>query len=357
MRLTGARHAYWRADLLDYTDALKRPLHEFSGGSYEQNANRAVRGGGSLTFRSTVPTDDISWGADRIQLWYSPGLDDNNEPVEWARGIFLISMPDISFDDEAETMEGEIKLMDKLSVLDQDSEGMTFSLCKGTRIVDAVKQIIRDAGETNVAITDSDEMLRSCLTWEADTSKLQIINDLLSNINYYRLRADGYGQFTSEPYIPSDERAVVHTFRQGDESLHIPQWSREDDWFKSPNKVVMISQGDDDEEGFRAEATNENPDSKYSYQNRGNRWVVHTETGVEVTSQKMLDDLAKMRLGGLQTTISNMTVSHAMLDIWPDDRVDLETDIYTTSVDVRSFTVSMNHGALMEGTWKEIVDV
>lgn len=453
--LTGTRHEQWRVDLLDADDNLIRPLHEFVGGTYEINANRAIWAGGSVEVAMPVDEDDIDWGQHRLKLWYSPGFEDvrvpdpvlspqglftwealgegvlrltatrtgngeNNyftlwhadtgtsvgangvsvevtvpvggvwnveletegpdgygvenfdltvtpemmlpgygrfEPqrVWWPRGVFLIGLPEIEYDDETGLMQGSVKIMDKNLVLDQDADPGSFSVDKGDYVYDIVRHLILQAGETNISIQDTDERLAAPIVWEPGTSKLQIINDLLSTINF-RLFVDGNGQYQIAEVVPLERRGVAWTFRQGQDSLHIPRWTRSDDWTDTPNRVVMISQGDDENEALMSVAENTNPDSKFSYQRRGNRWITHTETDVQVTSQEVLDNLARMRLGGLATSYANMSVEHAMLDLWPEDRVVLETDVYRAHAEVRSFQVAMKPGALVQATWREIID-
>src|SRR5690625_5676136 len=82
------------------------------------------------------------------------------------------------------------------------------------------------------------------------------------------------------------------------------------------NGGLRISQGYEETEAMMA-VEEHPPESRFSYEARGQRWIVHTETDVQVTSQAVLDDLARMRLGGLARSYSNMSVEHAMLDLWP----------------------------------------
>lgn len=355
MRLTGTRHERWRVDLLDAEDQFIRPLHEFVGGSYEVNANRAIWGGGSIDVVLGEDSDDIDWGQHRFKVWYSPGFE-GGERVWWPRGVFLVGLPDIEYDDETGLREGSVKIMDKNLVLDQDSDPGSFSVLAGDYVTDVVRHLILSAGEVNLSVEEAFETVKTATVWEPGTSKLQIINDLLATINY-RLRLDGNGQFRVEPITPAAHRGIAWEFTQGRDSLHIPRWSKEDDWADTPNRVVMISQGDEETEALMSVAENTNPESRFSYQGRGGRWIVHTETDVEVTSQEVLDNLAAMRLGGLATTYSNMSVEHAMLDLWPEDRVALSTEAYETTAEVRSFSVGMRPGSLVSGSWREVFDV
>jgi len=354
VRFTGTRAERWRVDLLDYQDGYKRELREFLGGTYEVNGNRPIIGSGSISVAFHIEDDDVEWGRDRFQVWYSPGYVDG-EREWWPRGVFLPSLPEIEYDDETGLLAGSVKVMDKLLILDQDSPTGPHAVPAGASVVEEVNDLIASAGETRVNVEPSGEVLASPITWDAGTSKLQIINDLLRTIGYTPLRATGSGQFEATKQKPVRDRGVAWEFAQGRDSLHIPRWVKNDDWADTPNRVVLISQGDEETEAMMA-VEEHPPESRFSYEARGQRWIVHTETDVQVTSQAVLDDLARMRLGGLARSYSNMSVEHAMLDLWPGDRVDFRTDVYRTAAEIHSFTVAMEPGALVQGTWREVTD-
>lgn len=349
IRLTGPRAADWSCDVLTKSGQLKGPLRSFKGGTLEQNNDRAVRGGGSVDMTWEQDDEpDINWGSDRFAIKYTVN------GVTWPMGVFLISTPAHDYNDDDNTVTTTVTIMDKLSVLVQDVIDGSYSVAADELVTDVIKTIILGTGETAIAVTDSAKTVRSPgLAWEAGTSKLNIVNDLLSHIGYEDLWCDGSGYYRAGPYIDPAERPVVYNFAHGAESLHVAQWNRENDWFEIPNKIVLVSQADEETPALISILTNTNPDSPYSYPSRG-RWIVHTETDVSVSDQASLNQLAKMRMGQLSSKVSNLTVQHAMLNLNLNDRIKFTARNHTADAWIRAWSVSMTPDGLVTGQWREV---
>lgn len=338
----------WYVELLRKDDTIKRRLHEFSGGRYEQNVFSTIRGGGSINLRYDGESD-IDWGSDRVKIWYREHTSDLSIPM----GVFLISRPKTDHDDETNVSDAQVAIIDKLAVLDQDMADGSFSLPKGTNVTRAVKDLILSAGETRMSITDSTRTMSAGRVWEAGTSKLRIINDLLDSINYWALWCDGEGFYRTSPYIEPDKRPIAFEFNYGSTSIHLPQWTKEQDWFEVPNKVVLVTHGDDETPAIIGVDTNTDPVSPYSYQARG-RWIVHTETGVEATDQATINAMATRRLRELSSKVTNLEVTHAVANLWPNDRVRFRTPIYSGTATVSSYSIDLTPGSLVDATWREV---
>lgn len=339
----------WYVDLLNENDQLIRRLDEFSGGSYEQNVFSTIRGGGSLDLKFQGEPD-ISWGSSRVKIWYREA----SSSTVWPMGVFLISVPRMDYDDETDMLDCQVAIIDKLAVLDQDAVDGSFSLAAGVNVTRAVKDLILSAGESRMSVTDSDHTLSSGRVWEAGTTKLRVINDLLDSINYWALWADGDGFYRTSPYIEPKDRPVSFEFNYGDTSIHLPSWTKEQDWFEVPNKVVLVTHGDDEEPALIGTATNTDPSSPYSYPSRGGRWIVLTETGVEAVDQATITAMARRRLTEASSKVTNLDVTHAVANLWPNDRVRFSTPVYTGTATVSSYSVDLHPGSLVEATWREV---
>ena len=225
-------------------------------------------------------------------------------------GVFVPSAPSENWDDKNLTLD--VELLDLCSVLDADSFAHTYSVAKDANVIAAVRDLILSSGEKAGSITASDATLSSAMTWEAGTSKLQIVNDLLDAANYFSLQVDGNGHFRVEKHRLPSERPVAYEFFDNDESIYVSDFTYEKDVFSVPNKVVLVTQGDGTEEPLTSIATNTNPNSPYSYQSRG-RWIVDVQKGVEATSQDVLDEKAQRRLSDLTSPTGTITIDHAPL--------------------------------------------
>jgi hypothetical protein len=187
-----------------------------------------------------------------------------------------------------------IELHDKSTVLDQDAIDATFTAAAGTPVLSIVTDVVETAGELIAVDGSEDRALASPLVWNAGTSKLAIVNDLLSAIAYNSLWVDGPGAFRTTPYVRPADRSIrysvlndeegdrlVRELTDGDEGIYSPDWSRDRDVHGVPNKVIAVAAGTGEEAPLSGTATNEDPASPFSYPSRG-RWIVRVLTGVEV---------------------------------------------------------------------------
>jgi hypothetical protein len=187
-----------------------------------------------------------------------------------------------------------IELHDKSTVLEQDAVDATFTAAAGTPVLAIVADVVESAGERITVDGSEDRTLAAPLVWDAGTSKLAIVNDLLGSISYNALWVDGPGAFRTTPYVRPADRSIrysvlndaegdrlVRELTDGDESIYSPDWSRDRDVYGVPNKVVAVATGTAEEAPLSGTATNEDADSPFSYPSRG-RWIVRILTGVEV---------------------------------------------------------------------------
>jgi hypothetical protein len=154
------------------------------------------------------------------------------------------------------------------------------------------------------------------VTWDAGTTRLKIINDLLDAANYFSLWCDGHGRYRATKYQAPKDRTPIYRAQAplvaGESSLFSPDWEDDHDIYGVPNRYVAIQTGDGDDEGLTAVATNEDPDSRFSFDARG-RWITEVEDGVEATGQAALDAYAERKLAAATDVESKISISHVYL--------------------------------------------
>lgn len=352
-------------ELLDEFDNLRGQLAGVQvGGTIEQNVHRQVRGGGNIVLVEddslpwpidgvTTPLrlSDVDWYKDRIRVsWSVEG------GPRWALGTFIVSAPSVSFGDGFTSLSAE--LLDKLTVPQQDAVEASYSLAPGTVVTDAVEALLLTTGETRMAITESAATLGSGFVWEAGTSKLRVINDLLASINYFSLWCDGSGQYRAEPYVRPDDRTPSWRFEEGETSIHSPEWTREQDLYNVPNRVVLVSQGDGETEALTStypatEAESDEIMPKLGYSARG-RWIVHPETGVEANTQAVLDSLARQRLADLADSVANLSVLHAAVPLELNNTVYFRSQGHEALAVVQELAYTLGEGELCRSSWREV---
>ena len=201
-------------------------------------------------------------------------------------GVFLIAAAPEDWSDTGRVLN--LELLDRATVLDQDSVAESYTVAATTSILSAVAAVVASAGESINVDADVTDALSSAMVWPAGTAKLQIVNDLLGALNYNSLWVDGVGNFQATPYVVPAKRPLTYELLtgvsrelvDGERSIYSQEWSRDKDLFDVPNKVIAVQSATGDVPALVGEYTNVDPDSPFSYPSRG-RWVTKVLDGVE----------------------------------------------------------------------------
>ncbi|MDN5686456.1 MAG: hypothetical protein L0G94_07195 [Brachybacterium sp.] len=309
-----------RWDLLDRSGVLLGQLDGVLSGSLSRSAAASIKASASL---SLVDTGQVT---DWTQVRLRPVVTVNG--TEWPLGVFLPDVPAQSFEGAQRLLD--VALLDKTTILDGDSFGVTYGIEKGVNVAAAVRDIIESTGEPATGIEDTDDVLVTTIEAEPDDSKLAVINSLLDAANYFSLYTGGNGGFNADPYVKPARRPVSVEFIDGENarSVYLPDFTREQDVGSVPNRVRAVSQSGEDEPALSAEAVNTDPASPYSFDRLG-YWRTLVETEVKTTSQASLQAYAERRLIEASS---------------PQEVVEIEHPPYRVTInDVVSFT-SREHG-------------
>lgn len=300
--LTGSRNTRYYLDLLDGSDSFVRRLDGTVSGKLEWLVNRQVKGAGDITLRDV--SQPIDWLTARVRpVMVIDGL------PEQRLGVFLAAEAPDGWDNGR---SWAVKLLDKTTILDQDIITTTYSVDAGTVVTTTIISIITGAGIANYAITPSAATLPGAMAWQAGTSKLRIINDLLKVIGYFALYANFDGALVGEPYTLPASRPILYELIDGDTSVYDPNFTRDVDIWTIPNRVVIVGQGDGTTAALTSSIDNTSASSPYSIANRG-RVIGYTESGVEADSQATLDAYARRILVEKTTPTSSVQISHSPL--------------------------------------------
>lgn len=329
----------WRVDILSDADTAIATLDGVTGGKIDFSAGATIHGGGQLDVDDIDQVDD--WLDLRVRVWWEV---DGMEP--WALGTFLCTAPT-----EQHTEFGRswsVGLLDKLTILDGDSVNGSFSLPAGTVITTAIKAVITGAGESRMSVTDSAETLTAGQVWPAGTSRLRIVNDLCAMINYYGVSCDTLGNYRVRPYVRPQDRTVRRDLT-GDAIVDF-DWQRDQDLSSVPNRVILIAQASGTDEALVSVAENTDPGSRLSIPTRG-RVVAVTESGVEASSQTVLDGLAARKLTDLSSPSATRTIEHAAVPLDLHDVVRHEGVVCS----VQSMAHTLAVGALTRTGLREVI--
>lgn len=300
----------FRYELLDGNNLKKADLSSVVSASIEQNALSTIK----RTARFSIAEDDevdIDYLNDRIKPYmrvkiprgrvihreYSfhshihtlenDVLDGalSEGWVEYPLGIFLLSSP--TRRDEGYAVMRDIDAYDGLIVLDDDMFTDRYSIAEGTLYYDAIIEILTSAGITQYNVEQTDKTLPRTLEYDPGTSKLQAVNDLLSQLSYTPMHVDVNGFYTAYPYRSPSERAVEYTYADDEQSITFVGAEEELDLFNVPN-VFTVVRTNEEEAPLVSTLTNDNPDSPTSTVSRG-RSIVDFREVTDIADQESLD--------------------------------------------------------------------
>lgn len=345
MSLTGHRTEGYRVELLTNTDASLGELGYVEGGHLEWNSNADLPGGGSILLEQ-VPDLNVNESKDRIKIWWEvEGV------APWPLGVYVMAAPATSY--RADGSSRQITLIDKLTVVRDDLLLTTLQIPAGANIVQAVVQQINAAGETRVAATPSAAALSNSMTWSPGTSRLRVINDLLTAAGYWSLWTDREGQFRVDPYVAPAARPVAWVFEEGQTAIHSPEWEYELALWDATNTVVLVSQADDNDVVMTAYAVDDNPDSPTSTVSMGRTLNPIVEENVEAQSQAALQAQANRKLLDNSNVVGKLSVSHAVIPVWYNEAVSFKSQGIDTRATITKMSLDMAPGALVRAEWRQ----
>ncbi len=299
--LYGSRTTSWTWEVLTKDEALRGYLAGVAKGSLRWDANALHKGSGSVTVTDVhepgmIALSDLDLVADRIRpVLHVDGLPD------MPQGVFILAASPQSWDGTG--MTADLELLDKTVVLEEDCVPDSFVAVTSTSVLWTVWDVVGSAGES-MSFPFGGARLSSPSVWEAGTPKLTIVNDLLAAIAYQSLHTDERGNFVARSYVEPGDRpsdypvlGIPRELVYGAESIYLPQWTRDNDNYKVPNRVVAVASSAETE--LSAEATNQNASSPFSYQARG-RWVTRVLTGVDVAMPEEPEGLTDAELAAWQ---------------------------------------------------------
>lgn len=342
------------AVVCDRNDRPLDTLDNITGGTITASVDARIKTAGTL---SVVTDKPISWWANcRIKIFA------NVNGKAWSLGVFLPSSPCMKH--TAAGVEFTVELSDKLIILDKDCISDALSLPVGTVLTRWVTNCITASGETNINIEPSTRTNKRPLVWEPGTPKLTVINDILDYIGYFSLLADENGQYTASPYIIPAERPIMWRFGAGEYSLTSTNFTYEQNLDDIPNKIIYIAQsastvvngvtveGTYKQQPLKAVATNTDPASPFSYQNRG-RWVTRVNVDAEAESLQELQKMVDKALANAQDPFTRIECRTALLPVRLNHLARFTTPDYDLVGAVRKTEVTLQPGSFMNVTLRK----
>lgn len=277
-------------------------LTGITGGTVTADQSRAVTETGTMT--SPQESRDIDWTRTLVQPWREV------DGVSWPLGVYVPTVPRRTHTGLG--VSADIQLADRTILLQMAAQGGEYSLPAGSDVLTAVRGLITWAGLDPGGVTDPLGTTRTDSVWEAGTSILTIINQLLSWHGWRGIETDTAGRYRVRAATGANAAPVVAEWVEGRTYSYAPTWEREQDLSEIPNVVDVFVQGDKDEPPIRATATNTDPGDPLSLVNRSR---VSFFVKSDVTTQADAQALADRTLAERRMAESAVTISHPPLDL------------------------------------------
>lgn len=239
----------------------------------------------SLSGEFLEPSADVNWLTDAIRAEIII------DGVATSLGVFLPAT--VSKTETATTKSLKIEAYDRCWIVRDNYTETRISIAAGVNYISAIQTLLTTCGiyltvatPTNATITEIRE------DWDVGTSYLDIINQLLSEINYHELWFDKAGYAILEPVSTPTAANIEHVLDDTNvKSLLLPQMTAQTDVYSAPNVFIVVCSNPDKDEPMIAKAENTNPQSPLSIDRRGRR-IVKFQTVNNIASQAELQEYA-----------------------------------------------------------------
>ena len=237
---------------------------------------------------------------------------------EYAMGDYVIGTKTDRFSDGKKSWD--IEAYDKSLLCKQSKTSTILHYDAGLPYIDAIKSLLTESGITVVISTpNADTLATDREDWEIGTSRLEIINALLDEINFYPLYFDlnGYARLTQKT-TPGAENINI-TYRADEASILYPDCASELDIFDAPN-VFLVLLSNSEQDAMIATSTNDSPASALSTIRRGREIVSITKVdniASEAALQEYADNLRNASLLSTETIefYTGLNPLHSVHDI------------------------------------------
>lgn len=282
--LEGSRTIGFEYELTD-KDGKGLGAVSVSSGTIDFNSQTEIMGFGSFAIKDI---SDINYIDERIRPYFKVLLPDGTY-ARYPLGVYLIESPTRQTD--GKRVYRNVSAYDKSVILKEDKFITRHHIPKGLAYTSAIAVILGSAGMEATYIDVSDLQLPVDIEFEAGTSKLSAVNELLKAINYTPLHFDYSGRPTAQEYIPAEDRVPEYTYQTGETSIIYPEASESLDAFNVPNVITRYLESP--ERGvMTATYINEDARSLLSVQSRGRR-ICDVRAVNDIADQTTLNNYVK----------------------------------------------------------------
>ena len=234
--------------------------------------------------------------------------------AEFPLGVFVLSTPRRSSEDGFNTWG--IEAYDRTVILKEDCITEPLYIAAGTTYMDALEYVLVSASITQMMVTDYvTTALPADRIFEIGTTKLEIANTLLAEINFNPIHCDIDGRFVISAYKEPSPNAVDFAYRADEFSIIGRDTSSETNFYRVPNVFIAQCSNPDLDQDYMSVWENDNPVSPFSAIRRGRRIASEIYMPDVIASQGDLDAYLRRKAFEESQVYEDFTFTTALMPI------------------------------------------
>ena len=230
-------------------------------------------------------------------------------------GVFLpATVTEERSEDGADLLSYSVQAYDRCWQVRDNKTETTQYFAAGVNYLAAVEQLLTAAGIALISSTVTSATLTEAREdWNIGTSYLDIINQLLSEINYNPLWFNEDGLAVLEPATVVTPQSIDHTLDASDpDNLILPGYRRTSDIYSAPNVFYCVCSNADKSGPMTARSENTNPQSPISIPRRG-RSIMKVVRVDNIASQEELQAYADRLRNESMITAESISIQTGLL--------------------------------------------
>jgi len=269
-------------------DRYERKIMDLSHvtGSIRFDSTQEIMGTANMTMKEEGPL-----GMEAVDLRIRPVFK-LLSPRGWLRyplGIYIMSSPERS--NGTSGVYQTCSCYDYSLILREDKIIDRLYIPAGAVYVKEISKVILSAGIKKITVESSDLTVKEDIEFDIGESKLDVVNELLTAINYDPIHFDNNGYAVSSRYIEPANRLAEHAYVADYKSLIKDGGEQLLDLFETPNIFIRYT-NKAETEPLRGQFINDNPGSIISTVSRG-RNIVDIARIDDVPDQETMNALVK----------------------------------------------------------------
>ncbi len=303
----GTREVKFRYDLI--RNGVEQAEVDVISASVSLNCFNAI----NRTARFEIKgNQNINWLSDMIKPYMLVKIP-FGKWIEYPLGVFVLSTP------TKQTINNEnyyeVEAYDKTVILKEDCIIERFFVAKGTKYIDAVENILLTANATDIMADGCDIVLPTDREFEIGTSKLEIINKLLSEINFNPVSVNADGIFILQKYVEPSVNNISYTYKDDELSVIYSDTTSEQDFYNVPNVFIAVVSNPELKQDYKSVYINNNPTSKLSTISRKRNIVSEIYKPDVISSQADLDEYIRKIAFEKSQVFEKLTFTTALMPI------------------------------------------